>query len=150
MLFLVWLLGLSTLRGTHIVACSSQSVIDTVRALYVAWTHTVGLPFLPTTDVRAAASFSARSNSKADHSCVSLWVIHTLGGGITGVCGTDVRFPGGSVVKNLSACQCRKYRYPGEGNGNPLLYSCLENPMDRVIWQATVHGVIESQTPLSD
>ena len=33
-------------------------------------------------------------------------------------------------------------RSPGEGNGNPLLqYSCLENPMDRVAWQATVHGV---------
>ena len=30
---------------------------------------------------------------------------------------------------------------PGEGNGNPLQYSCLENPMDRGTWQATVHGV---------
>ena len=32
-------------------------------------------------------------------------------------------------------------RSPGEGNGNPLQYSCLENPMDRVAWWATVHGV---------
>jgi len=32
-------------------------------------------------------------------------------------------------------------RSPGEGNGNPLWYSCLENPMDRGAWQATVHGV---------
>jgi len=32
-------------------------------------------------------------------------------------------------------------RYPGEGNGNPLQYSCLENPMDRGAWWATVHGV---------
>ena len=32
-------------------------------------------------------------------------------------------------------------RSPGEGNGNPLHYSCLENPMDRGAWQATVHGV---------
>ena len=32
-------------------------------------------------------------------------------------------------------------RSPGEGNGNPLQYSCLENPMDRRTWQATVHGV---------
>ena len=31
-------------------------------------------------------------------------------------------------------------RFPGEGNGNPLQYSCLENPMDRGAWQATVHG----------
>ena len=32
-------------------------------------------------------------------------------------------------------------RSPGEGNGNPLQYSCLENPMDRGTWRATVHGV---------
>ena len=32
-------------------------------------------------------------------------------------------------------------RSPGEGNGNPLQYYCLENPMDRGAWQATVHGV---------
>ena len=37
---------------------------------------------------------------------------------------------------------------PGEGNGNPLQYSCLENPMDRGAWRATVHGVTKSQTRL--
>ena len=37
-------------------------------------------------------------------------------------------------------------RSPGEGNGNPLQYYCLENPMDRGAWQATVHGVAKSQT----
>ena len=37
-------------------------------------------------------------------------------------------------------------RSPGEENGNPLQYSCLENPMDRGTWQATVHGVTESDT----
>ena len=41
-------------------------------------------------------------------------------------------------------------RYSGEGNGDPLQYSCLENPMDRGAWQATVHGVTESQTQLSN
>ena len=41
-------------------------------------------------------------------------------------------------------------RYPGEGNGNPLQYSCLENSMDRGAWWATVHGVAKSQTQLSD
>ena len=40
-------------------------------------------------------------------------------------------------------------RSPGEGNGNPLQYSWLENPRDRGAWRATVHGVIKSQT-LSD
>ena len=34
----------------------------------------------------------------------------------------------------------------GEGNGNPLQYSCLDNPMDRGAWQSTVHGVAESDT----
>ena len=41
-------------------------------------------------------------------------------------------------------------RSPRDGNGNPLQYSCLENPMDRGAWQATVHGVTKSWTRLSD
>ena len=56
-------------------------------------------------------------------------------------------FPGGSEVK-ASACNAgdlssipRSGRSPGEGNGNPLQYSCLENPMDGGAWWATVHGV---------
>ena len=39
-------------------------------------------------------------------------------------------------------------KYLGEGNGNPLQYSCMENPMDRGTWQATVHRVTKSQTQL--
>ena len=52
-------------------------------------------------------------------------------------------FPGGSVVKNLPASGGDPGLIPesersfGEGNGNPLQYSCLENPMDREAWQAT-------------
>ena len=41
-------------------------------------------------------------------------------------------------------------RSPRVGNGNPLQYSCLENSMDRGVWQATVHGVAKSQTRLSE
>ena len=41
-------------------------------------------------------------------------------------------------------------RSPGEGYGNPLQYSCLENPVDRGAWWATVHGVAKNQTQLSD
>ena len=37
-------------------------------------------------------------------------------------------------------------RFPGEGNGNPLQYSCLENPMERSLVQVTVHGVAKSRT----
>ena len=59
------------------------------------------------------------------------------------------------VVKNLSANAggVRDLdsipglgRPPGEANGNPLQYSCLENPTDRSAWQATVHGVPKNQT----
>ena len=51
------------------------------------------------------------------------------------------------MVKNLFAMQETWVQSlgwedsPGEGNGNPLQYSCLENPMDKGAWQATVHGV---------
>ena len=41
-------------------------------------------------------------------------------------------------------------RSPGRGNGNPLQYSCVENPMDRGAWWATVHATAESQTELRD
>ena len=41
-------------------------------------------------------------------------------------------------------------RSPGKGNGNPLQFSCLENPMDRGAWWATVHGGAKSQTRLSN
>ena len=56
-------------------------------------------------------------------------------------------FPGGSVVNNLPAnagdagSNPGSGRSPGEGNGTPLQYSCLENAMDRGAWQATVCGV---------
>ena len=65
-------------------------------------------------------------------------------------------FPGGSEVK-ASVCNVGELgsipgsgRSPGEGNGNPLQYSCLENPMDRGAWWATAHGVAKSRTRLSD
>ena len=53
-------------------------------------------------------------------------------------------FPSGSVVRNLTAMQETIPgwgRYPGGGNGHPLQYSCLENPIDRGDWQARVHGI---------
>ena len=44
----------------------------------------------------------------------------------------------------------RSGRSPGEGSGNPLQYSCLENPMDGGAWEAAVHRVTKSRTQLSD
>ena len=61
------------------------------------------------------------------------------------------------MVKNLPANALDKGdvglilelgRSPGDGNGNPLQYSCLENPVNRGAWQAAVHGVAKSQTRL--
>ena len=65
-------------------------------------------------------------------------------------------FPGGLAVKNppVNAGDAGLIpgsgRSPGEGNGNPLQYTCLENPMDRGAWWATVHGVAKSRPRLSD
>ena len=65
-------------------------------------------------------------------------------------------FPGGSDGKE-STCNAgdlasipESGRPPGEGNGKPLQYSCLENSMDRGAWRATVHGVTKRWTQLSD
>ena len=68
--------------------------------------------------------------------------------GVSGIC---LSFPGGSDSKE-SACNAGDLgsipgsgRSPGEGNGYPLQYSCLESPMDKGAWRATVHGVSKSQ-----
>ena len=65
-------------------------------------------------------------------------------------------FPGGSDGRE-SACSAGDPgsvpglgRSPGEGNGYPLQYSCLENPMDRGAWRAAVHGVAVTQIRLSE
>ena len=55
-------------------------------------------------------------------------------------------FPGGSAVKNPPANAGNMGSIPGLGSGNPLQHSCLGNPMDGRGWQATVHGVTESNT----
>ena len=65
-------------------------------------------------------------------------------------------FPGSSVVKNPPAKTGDtgsipgSGRSPGEGNGNPLQYSCLGNPTDRRAWRVIVHGMAKSRTQLSD
>ena len=65
-------------------------------------------------------------------------------------------FPGGLVIKNLSAnagdagLNPGSGRSPREGNGNSLLYFCLDNSIDRGAWQAMVHGVGKGSEQLSD
>ena len=65
-------------------------------------------------------------------------------------------FAGGSAVKDLPANAGDadsipgSERSPGEGNGNPLQYSPIGNPVDSGAWWATIHGVVKSQTQLSN
>ena len=73
---------------------------------------------------------------------------------MTSFCGVFKGFLGGSVIKNTPANAGDAGSIPGsgirpgEGNGHPLQYSCLENPIDRGDWRATVHGVTQSRTRL--
>ena len=69
--------------------------------------------------------------------------------GLEGTSGGSVSKEHACTVGDLSSVP-QLGRSPGKGNGNPLQYPCLENPMDREAWRATVHGVAKSQTRLSD
>ena len=89
---------------------------------------------------RARAGLASRGpgpRGKAGRAC----------GGNSSPFGTDVplNFPRGDMGSIPGSGRC-----PGEGNGNPLQHSGLENPMDGGAWWATVHGVAKSQTRLSD
>ena len=75
-----------------------------------------------------------------------------FGAWIDNLVAVSLGFPGGSDSKK-STCNEGDLgsipgsgRFPGEGNGNPLQYSCLANPMDREVWWVTVRGVAESVT----
>ena len=79
-----------------------------------------------------------------------------LQGALNSQSNAEKGFPGGLDGKE-SACNVgdpdlipRLGRCPGEGTGNPLQYSCLENSTDRGAWWATVHAVTKSQTQTSD
>ena len=88
--------------------------------------------------------------------CVSSWstIVYLR------VCSYCFIVYGIGLMYKESACQCRRYRrhefdswvrkIPGGENSNPVQYSCLENPMDRAAWWATVHGVAKSWTWLSN
>ena len=86
------------------------------------------------------------------HTCF----LHCLYVTVTKTSNCDIGFPGGSEVKE-TACNAENLglipgsgRYPGEGNGNLLQYSCVGDPMDRRAWRAVVHGVANSWTWFSD
>ena len=106
-------------------------------------------------------------HEEACHVCLFNNIMHIQGLAQTLLVATDrnsnslnlkekVGFPGSTVVKNLPANAGDAGSVPGSGrssggrNGNPLQYSCLENPMDRGVWRATIHGVAQSRTRHSD
>ena len=91
-----------------------------------------------------------------DMSQVYCTCFYTLYITVTKTSNRDIGFPGGSAVKE-TACNAGNLglipgsgRYPREGNGNLLQYSCMGNPMDRRAWRAIVHGVVNSRTWLRD
>ena len=81
--------------------------------------------------------------------CLSIFI---MAGGMLIVLKSNLGFPSGSHGKDSAsnAGDPGSGRSSGEGNGNPLQYSCPENFLDRGAWPATVHGVTKSQTQLSD
>ena len=90
--------------------------------------------------------FHALEKEMAPHSTVLAWRIPGMGepGGLLSMGSHRVGHDWGDLA---AAAEAVKF---GEGNGTPLWYSCLENPMDGGAWWAAVHGVAKSQTWLSD
>ena len=135
--------------------------------------HGVAKSWTRLSDFTFTFHFHALEKEMATHSSVLAWRIPGTGepGGLPSLGSHRVRhdwsdlaaaaasalwgFPGGSMVKNPPANAGDmgsipwSGRSPGGGNNNPLQYSCLENPMDKGAWQATVHGVTQSRTQLS-
>ena len=85
-----------------------------------------------------------------------------IAGSLSGITGHQIRILTEKLRSQRSCSSCSRlhpkdeciyilmYGASGEGNGNPLQYSCLENPMDRGAWWTTIHGVAKSRTRLSD
>ena len=124
--------------------CSSQGHW---RNFGITWS-----PLCHSHDGPALQDCTLTLRSRSDH---CHWV-ETLWSGKFQFCNLTNGFPGG-LDSQESACNAGdpdaipgSGRFPGEGNGSPLQYSCLGNPMDRGAWQATVHEVAKSQTQLSN
>ena len=145
------------------------------EALYLAYINKMAqlvknLPAMQQTQIQFLGWENPLEKEMATHSSIFAWRIPWTkeSGGLQSMRSQRVRqdwvtntftiyiFPGGSEVKPLPAMwetqvwSLGQEDSPGEGNGNPIQYSCLENPMDRGAWWATVDGVTKSWTQLSD
>ena len=118
------------------------------------------LPVMQETQLRSLGQKDSLEKAMATHSSILAWRIPWTVHGVT-KSRTQLSnfhsFIHSQVVKNQpanaedirnAALIPRSGRSLGKGNGKPTQYSCLENPMDRGVWQATVHGVTKSQTRL--
>ena len=112
----------------------------------------------PRSPTLQAKSLLAEPQRKLMHSSLTSSSFRILNSS-AGIPSLPLSLDGASLMpQRLSVClQCGRPvfnpgsgRSPGEGNGNPLQYSYLENSMDRGAWQATVHGVTRSRTRLSN
>ena len=122
------------------VNCIRNNLGTFTEYRFLVFTSTPFSPIIP-------SSPSPTESKRLFYTSVSLLLFRIQGYGC---------FPGGSEDK-ASACNAGDpglipglARSPGEGNGNPLQYSCLENPMDRGAWRAIVHGVAKHWTRLSN
>ena len=135
MLFYVW-------EDARVWACCDYSL--DMQFNYLGWVSCFSVSWIP-------------SGCTARNGCSDSWLHHPMFTEMAGniLCPhlhSKKGFPGGSDGKE-SACNVgdqgsipRLGRSPGEGHGNPLQCSCLENFVDRRAWWATVHGVAESDT----
>ena len=99
------------------------------------------------------ASASKASDSKASQSNFTFTFKHIIVQDSKSGAGLPWYLRGYKRLPAMEETQVRSLGwedFPGEGNGNPLQYSCLENPMDGGTWWATVHGVAKSRTRLSN
>ena len=134
-------------------------------AAWWAAVHGVARSWIQLSDFTFTLHFHALEKEMATHSSVLAWRIPGMGkpGGLTSMGSHRVRHNWSDLAAEAadddkeSACNAGDLgsipgsgRYLGEGNGNPLQYFCLENPMDRGAWWVTVHRVTKSQTRLSD
>ena len=146
--------------------CQASLVAQTIKKLPAMQEMQVGFPgrkwqptplFLPG-ESHGQGSLVGYSPWDCKESDTTVWLTHTHNykkWSYSVVSATSfMGFPGGSVVKYLPANAGDPGSIPGsgwspgKGHGNPLQYSCLENPMDREAWQATVYRVAKSWTQL--
>ena len=134
-------------------ALTRQTFVDKRMSLLFNMLSRLVIPFLPISKHLLISWLQSPSSVILEPPKIKSATVSIVS---SSICHEVLGFPGSSDGK-ASVCNAgdpgfipRLGRYPGEGNGNPLQYSCLENSTDGGAWWATVHGVAKSRTWLSD